>query len=200
MELAVPGSAPLARWKAPVALESSETEVFDKIPLIASQGDAPPVELQVRYRIAPTFDRAARGLEKSYRRLLLALLGLSGFSLLCLGYMILHAQALSERVAREAAQEATLDLADRTCHELGNGICVLANESRNLAGHLDLIERFVTEDPQAREVASRRTGIDPDLAARWQHALRREYSTRGIDPRPRNPRQRGDRATRLPPD
>jgi len=182
MELAAPGSPSLARWKAPAAPESSETEVFDRIPLSDSRADSPGVELRVRYRIAPTFDAAARGLEKSYRRLLLALLGLSGFSLLCLGYMILHAQALSERVAREAAQEATLDLADRTCHELGNGIFVLANESRNLAGHLDLIERFVAEDPQAREVAARRSGIDPELAARWQHALRREYSSRGIDP------------------
>ncbi len=182
LDVAIPRAASLAGWRAPVAMEASETEVADTIKLIAAQGKAPPVELRVRYRMAPTFDHAAKGLETSYRRLLLALLGLSGFSLLCLGYMILHAQALSLRVAREAAQEATLDLADRTCHELGNGIFVLANESRNLADHLDLIERFLVEDPQAREVAARRTGIDPDLAARWQHALRREYSTRGIDP------------------
>jgi signal transduction histidine kinase len=136
----------------------------------------------VRYRIAPAFDSAARGLETSYRRLLLALLGLSGFSLLCLGYMILHAQALSERVARESAQEATLDLADRTCHELGNGIFVLTNERRNLAEHLDLIERFVAEEREARAAAAQRAGIDPDSARRWDHALRREYAARGIDP------------------
>ncbi len=182
MELAVAGSPPLARWSTPFAIESSKTEVSDRISLIAPQADSPQVELRVRYRIAPTFDAAAHGLETSYRRLLLALLGLSGFSLLCLGYMILHAQALSERVARESAQEATLDLADRTCHELGNGIFVLVNERRNLAEHLDLIERFVTEEPRAREAASRRAGIDPELAIRWQHALRREYAARGIDP------------------
>ncbi len=182
MDLGPAGTAPLASWKAAVASESSATEVLDRISLIVSDRPVAPVELRVRYRISPAFDTAARGLETSYRRLLLALWGLSGFSLLCLGYMILHAQALSERVARESAQEATLDLADRTCHELGNGIFVLANERRNLSEHLDLIDRFVAEEPQARATAARRVGIDPEMATRWQHALRREYATRGIDP------------------
>lgn len=183
MELVSPGAPPLAAWKAPVPSESPDTEVADKIPLLEGGGDdGPPVVLQVRYRIAPAFEAAARSLETSYRRLLLALLGLSGFSLLCLGYMILHAQALSRRVARESAQEATLDLADRTCHELGNGVFVLANERRNLSEHLDLIERFVVEESQARDAAAKRLGLDPEAAVRWDHALRREYAARGIDP------------------
>jgi len=183
MDLASPGSPPLARWNAPIPSGSPETEVGDTLTLLDGEGEgASAVTLRVRYRVAPALEAAARGLETSYRRLLLALLGLSGYSLLCLVYMVLHAQSLSRRVAREAAQEATLDLADRTCHELGNGIFVLANERRNLTEHLDLIDRFVAEDPQARATAAARAGFDPEAAARWDHALRREYAARGIDP------------------
>ncbi|MGE5755790.1 MAG: hypothetical protein ACM35G_08755, partial [Planctomycetaceae bacterium] len=164
MEIAPRRGPPLARWGAVPASgpPGARGEVVDRIPLIAS-GDEPAIELLVRYRVAPAVEDAARDLETSYHRLLLALLGLSGYSLLCLGYMILHAQALSERVAREAAQEAALDLADRTCHELGNGVFVLANERRNLANHLDLIDRFVAEESEARAAASRRLEIDPTL-------------------------------------
>jgi signal transduction histidine kinase len=136
----------------------------------------------IRYQVTPSVERAALGLESSYHRLLLAVLGLSGYSLLCLAYMILHARALSERVARESAQEAALDLADRTCHELGNGVFVLSNERKNLAGHLDLVDRFVTEEAGARAAAASRLGVAPELAERWEHALKREYASRGIDP------------------
>jgi C4-dicarboxylate-specific signal transduction histidine kinase len=45
-----------------------------------------------------------------------------------------------------------------------------------------LIDRFVAEDPAARAAAARRLEIDPALAARWEHALKREYAARGIDP------------------
>jgi signal transduction histidine kinase len=136
----------------------------------------------MRYRVAGPLEEAARGVEASFRRVLLALLGLSGFSLLCLGYMILQAQALSRRVARESAQEATLDLADRACHELGNGVFVLANERRNLAGHLDLVERYLSEEPLARAAAARRVGLGPEQATRLDQALRRELAARGVEP------------------
>ena len=113
------------------------------------------------YRVVPEIAEAVSDVETSYHRLLLALLGLSGYSLLCLGYMVLHARALRERVAREAASAATLDLADRTCHELGNVAFVVANERRNLASHIDLLERFVAEDAAAHAEAARRAGLDP---------------------------------------
>jgi signal transduction histidine kinase len=156
----------------------------DAIPLVEATGDggAGAIDLVVLCQVSPTVERGALGLETSYHRLLLAVLGLSGYSLLCLAYMIFHARALSVQVAREAAQEAALDLADRTCHELGNGVFVLANERKNLNAHLDLIDRFVEEDAEAREAAARRSGLAPELATRWEHALRREYAARGIDP------------------
>ena len=46
-----------------------------------------------RYRPAPEVERAALGLEATYHRLVLAIVGLSGYSLLCLGYMVFHARA-----------------------------------------------------------------------------------------------------------
>ena len=119
---------------------------------------------------------------QQHRRLVLAVTGLSGYSLLCLAYMVIQARSLSERAAREAAQTATLDLADRTCHELGNVAFVVANERRNLASHIELLERFVAEEPGARASALRRAGIDPAAAARFDQAIAREYADRGIDP------------------
>jgi signal transduction histidine kinase len=181
LEVEAPGGETLARWVSPTATEVKGAEVADRMPLTAP-GQRPAVALNFRYRVAPNFEDGVRGLEVSYRRLLLGLLGLSGFSLLCLAYMVLNARALSERVAREAAQDATLDLADRTCHELGNGVFVLTNERRNLSEHLDLVERFIAEEPLARDAAARHVGLDPNLAARWDHALKREYAARGIDP------------------
>jgi len=184
LELVAPGSAPLPRWGAPSAAPgASASEIVDAISLLDPAGpDRPAVDLRVRYRVTDALEGAARRVETSFRRVLLALLGLSGFSLLCLGYMILQAQALSRRVARESAQEATLDLADRACHELGNGVFVLSNERRNLSGHLDLLERYLAEEPLAREAAARRVGLDPAQAARFDHALRRELAARGIEP------------------
>ena len=111
-----------------------------------------------------------------------AVIGLSGASLLCFGTMVLHVFELRDRVAHEAAQEATLDLADRTCHELGNVAFVVSNERRNLAGHIDLLERFLAEESAARGDAARRAGLDPAEAARFDQALRREYADRAIAP------------------
>lgn len=181
MELVPRGRPPIAEWGGLFAGESLPTDVSDRIPLIGPE-DGPAVDLLVLYRIDPDVIRAAQGLETSYHRLFLAVVGLSGFSLICLGYMVLHAQALSVRAAREAAQQATLDLADRTCHELGNGVFVLANERRNLTEHLDLLDRFIVEDAGARQGAARQIGMDPDVYARWEHALAREYAARGIAP------------------
>lgn len=183
LRLTSPGLESLAVWRSPLVSENADTDVVDTFPILdGSPREAAPVRLEVRYRVAPGFEATQRGMEISYQRLLLALVGFSGFSLLCLGYMILHAQALSERVAREAAQEATLDLADRTCHELGNGVFVLANERRNLAEHLDLVERFLDASPAALDAAAKRAGLDAEQSARWKHALHREYAARGIDP------------------
>ena len=181
LELGPDDAPPLVRWVSPLGGGALPSAVVVRVPLFP-EGREPAISLRVRYRVVPTVERAAAGLEASYRRLLLALLGFSGYSLLCLGYMILSAQALSERSAREAAREATLDLADRTCHELGNGVFVLSNERRNLTDLLDLIDRFVAQEPEARAAAVRRLGVDPELAARWDHALKREYASRGIDP------------------
>ena len=180
IELDSPDASGLARWTTPMARGDSGAEVTDPLPL--TSGGSPPVVMTLKYRVAPALVDGVRDLEVSYRRLLLALIGLSGFSLLCLAYMVLHAQALSERAAREAAQEATLDLADRTCHELGNGVFVLTNERRNLADHLDLVERFIAEEAPARASAARKAGVDGGLALRLGGALQREYAERGIDP------------------
>ena len=181
MDLTSVKSASLARWVSPNPGGVVGSEVFEPITL-TPEAEGPSVVLRLTYRSAAAIDDGVRRIETSYRRLLLALIGLSGFSLLCFSYMILHARALSERVAREAAQEATLDLADRTCHELGNGVFVLTNERRNLADHLDLVERFISQEPSARDAAARRAGVEPEAAARWNHALKREYAARGIDP------------------
>jgi signal transduction histidine kinase len=183
LELVVPGRESLARWSAPVTPGTVETEIPDAVPLLEAAGpDRPAIEVRLRYRVAGALEGAAGVVETSFRRVLLALLGLSGFSLLCLGYMILQAQAMSRRVARESAQEATLDLADRACHELGNGVFVLSNERRNLAGHLDLVERYLAEEPLAREAAARRVGLDAEQASRLNQAIRRELAARGIEP------------------
>lgn len=171
----------LGNWRTSRSGPTIPAASSDRIAM-TPEGESPEVSLLLEYRVAPTFAEGVNDLETSYLRVLLALLGLSGFSLLCLSYLILHTRALRDRVAREAAQEATLDLADRTCHELGNGVFVLANERRNLAGHLDLIERFLAEDRPAKEAAARRSGLEPAAFGRWELALQREYGARGIDP------------------
>ncbi len=182
LDLTPRGGRSLASWRPEFAPTSGGDVITDPIALTDDDGRGPPIELAVGYRLVPEVAEAASDVETSYHRLLLALLGLSGYSLLCLGYMVLHARAQAERIAREAAAAATLDLADRTCHELGNVAFVVANERRNLASHIELLERFVAEDAEAHAAASRRAGLDPALAARFEHALRREYAERGIDP------------------
>ena len=182
MEIAAQGTGSLASWRSDVISGVVDDTMRDTIPLVESNPDGGAVVLTVVYQVAPAFQSAAKGLEESYRELLLGVLGLAGFSLLCMGYMIVQAKSLSDRAAREAAQDATLDLADRTCHELGNGIFILANEQKNLSDHLDLIERFIREEPIAREAAARRAGVVDKLEKRWEHALKRERRSRGIDP------------------
>ena len=172
----------LASWSPKFAPGASTSSVADAIPVAAGASRGPTLDLQVRYQVAPEVDSVVAATERYYGRLVRGLIGLSGASLLCFGYMVLHVLGLRDRVAREAAQGATLDLADRTCHELGNVAFVVANERRNLAGHLDLLERFLLEEPEARAAAARRAGLDHEAAARLDHALKREYASRGIDP------------------
>lgn len=166
-------------WYSRTAASTSSDEV--DLPLF-SGANASRWGLATAYRLAPEVASAMAALEASYRRLALAVTGLSGYSLLCLGYMILQARSLRDRAAREAAQAATLDLADRTCHELGNVAFVLANERGNLAHHLDLVDRFVEEEADALRAAAARSGLDPAATDRLLAAVRREYGRRGIDP------------------
>lgn len=185
LALGPPGRPPLAEWRpdGPAPAADGAPATADRVEIAAAGGpDRPAVDLTVAYRLAGPVAGAILGIETSYHRLILALLGLSGYSLLCLGYMARHSQTQRDRIAREAAAAATLELADRTCHELGNVAFVVANERRNLAGHIELLERFVAEDAAALAAAARRAGIDPAAAARLESALRREYAERGIDP------------------
>ena len=182
LDLGPPGGPPLASWRPRGGREPGASDLIDRIVAVPAEGDDPPLLLTLRYRVAPEIERAARSMEASYRRLALAVAGLSLFPLLCLIYMLLQARNLRDRAAREAAQAATLDLADRTCHELGNVAFVLANERRNLSDHLDGVERFLAEEPGAVAAALRRAGLDEAQAERFQKALRREYAERGIDP------------------
>jgi signal transduction histidine kinase len=179
LSLRHPGGEPLADWTPRYAPAASAVEL-DTIPVV--RGTDGPIQLAIRYQVAAEVDSVVQANERYYDRMIGALIGLSGASLLCFGTMVLHVLALRDRVAREAAQEATLDLADRTCHELGNVAFVVANERRNLAGHIDLLERFLGEESDARAEAARRAGLDPADAARFDHALGREYADRGIAP------------------
>lgn len=182
--LAPASGPPLAAWHPEPDLgpDPALGETGTDRVVVAGGSASAAVDLVVGYQVDAPVLGAIQSVEASYHRLLLALLGLSGYSLLCLGYMARHALTLGERAAREAAASATLDLADRTCHELGNVAFVVANERRNLAAHIDLLERFVAEDAEALESATRRAGIDEAAAARLVRALRREYAVRGIDP------------------
>jgi signal transduction histidine kinase len=101
--------------------------------------------------------------------------------MLCLVYMGWHAHATRSRSAREAAQQATLDLADRTCHELGNVAFVLANERRNLAEYLGRTEAFAEQHPELVARALERANVPEDLAARIRRALAREMEDRGFE-------------------
>lgn len=173
---------PLARWRPRGGRETGESDLTDRILVVPAEGAEPPLSLTLRYRMAPEIDRAARTLEASYRRLALAVAGLSLYPLLSLIYILTQARNLRERAAREAAQTATIDLADRTCHELGNVAFVLANERRNLADHLEGVERYLEERPAAIAAALARAGIDDAQASRFQSALDREQDARGINP------------------
>ncbi len=168
-------------WQSMTAT-TADSQLLEGVPVLPAGGQWPVVVLDVRYRTEPEVAQIGGDLETSYRRLLLAVLGLSGYSVLCLFYMASHAHVLHQQATREAAQQATLDLADRTCHELGNVAFVLSNERRNLSDHLALVERFLDEEPDALESALRRAGLDRAAAGRFRQSLRREYENRGIDP------------------
>ncbi len=176
-----PDGTLLGAWSSRTAATADAAIVYDHIPLFVKDAE-PPSILVIGYRLAPEVAPVEASLESSYHRLVLAVSGLSGYSLLCLAYMVIQARSLSNRAAREAAQAATLDLADRTCHELGNVAFVLANERANLAHHLDLVDRFVTEEEAAFRFAAKRTGLDEATTARLLKALRQEYGQRGIGP------------------
>jgi two-component system C4-dicarboxylate transport sensor histidine kinase DctB len=150
--------------------------------LLGRSGGHPALVLIVGYRPGVLIEEALTSLETSYRRLLLAVLGLSGYSLLCLGAMVVQARTLSDRAARESAQRATLDLADRTCHELGNVVFVLANERRNLAEHLDQFDLLLDRLPEALAGALVDSGIEPGKVSRVRRAFDRRLADEGLDP------------------
>ncbi len=175
------GDETVARWSPRYTPAASAVEL-DTIPVAPASVGSPPLDLVVRYQVAAEVDSVVQANERYYDRMIGALIGLSGASLLCFGTMVLHVFDLRDRVAREAAQEATLDLADRTCHELGNVAFVVSNERRNLAGHIELLERFLAEESAARAAAAQSAGLDPYQAARFDQAVRREYAERGIAP------------------
>ena len=173
--------AVLDEWRPQFTPGSSAAVPADAIPIVGD-GKRAAIRLEIRYQVAPEVDSVVEETSRYYDRMIRSLIGLSGASLLCFGYMVFHVLALRDRVAREAAREATLDLADRTCHELGNVAFVVSNERRNLASHIELLRRFIAEEPEARTAALDRAGIDPASAARFEHALKREYADREIDP------------------
>ncbi|CAN5874188.1 hypothetical protein BH23PLA1_BH23PLA1_12960 [soil metagenome] len=181
LELGPRGDPPLASWHSIQGLPAQEGDLVDRVNVL-QPGPGPAVDLVIQYRTTPEIGHVSAELETSYRRLLLAVAGLSGYPLVCLGYMMMQARYLRDRAARESAQQATLDLADRTCHELGNVVFVLANERRNLSGHLELVEQFLDQQGEALEAASRRARLDPSQLGRLRQALSREYASRGIDP------------------
>lgn len=182
MELRGPGRELIARWREGDERLPIPTDLTDRLPLPASGSDRIPVELVVRYRLTPEIEAAVGGLEVAQRRLLLALLVLSCFPLLFLLYMALQARTVHDRISREAAQKATIDLADRTCHELGNMAFVLGNEHRNLTDHLDLVERFLAEYPGAAVEAATRAGLPPEQAERIARGQVRALAARGLEP------------------
>jgi signal transduction histidine kinase len=182
MELRTRDGPVVASWQPSTGHLAMSSNLGDRIEILPASLAGPPIELAVKYRVAPEIERAASSLEVPYHRLLLALLGLSIYPLLCLVYMGMQARILRDRAAKQAAQEATLDLADRTCHELGNVAFVLSNERRNLSDHLDLVDRFIGEESEAVAAVLKRSGLSGAQAERLQDALRREYADRGIDP------------------
>jgi signal transduction histidine kinase len=182
LDLVEANGTTVATWRPGAAQLPAATELSERVLLSAASSVGPELDLIVSYRFAPDVERVAVGLENSYHRLLLGLVGLSAYSLLCLAAMVLHVRALRDRVAHEAAQQATLDLADRTCHELGNVAFVLANERRNLNHYLDLVSRFVAEIDGMIDTAAKRAGLSDDLMERLRGSLNHRYAELGIDP------------------
>jgi signal transduction histidine kinase len=183
LELLIDREPPVASWVSQTPpVPGIPAEERRLVLLDALSGAGPAVWLVVGYRPGALVEEALSELETSYRRLLLAVLGLSGYSLLCLLAMVLQVRILSDRAARESAQRATLDLADRTCHELGNVVFVLANERRNLADHLDQFDRLIDRLPEALADALADTGIDPSKVNRVRRAFERRLADEGLDP------------------
>ncbi|QDV38205.1 sensor histidine kinase [Tautonia plasticadhaerens] len=182
IELAPRGGPPAASWFSPSPPTPGLPEAEHRFGLLGRSAGGPALGVVVGYRPGVLIEEALTGLETSYRRLLLAVLGLSGYSLLCLGAMVVQARTLSDRAARESAQRATLDLADRTCHELGNVVFVLANERRNLVEYLDQFDRLLDRLPDALADALADAGVEPGKAARARRALDRRLADEGLDP------------------
>ena len=160
-----------------------ESETLEPVTVLPASGSEPAVDLEVQYRSEPEVVAVVSALETSYRRLLVAVFGLSAYSVLCLVYMVYHGQVMHSRISREAAQRATLDLADRTCHELGNVAFVLSNERRNLTDHLSLMERYLDEQSEILESAMTSARLEPAMADRLRRNLRRRMPTGASTPR-----------------
>ena len=184
-------SAPLVTWRpasSSLVGPSVASPLSDRIPVSPGKGpDRPAVELVIHYHVIEPIAAAGASVARSYHRLVLALLGLSGYSLLCLGYMARHALTQQERVAREAAAAATLDLADRTCHELGQR-CL---RGRQRAARIWPATSTSWSDSSPMEAAvlasrppSRRAGIGPESPPPGSNTgpPPRAYAERGIDP------------------
>ncbi|WP_169973722.1 sensor histidine kinase [Tautonia rosea] len=185
LELTLADGTPQASWFSQTPSMPGIAAEERRLILLDGQsesGAVPAVGLVVSYRAGALVEETLAGLETSYRRLLLAVLGLSGYSLLCLLAMVLQVRVLSDRAARESAQRATLDLADRTCHELGNVVFVLANERRNLANHLDQFDLLLDRLPDALADALLDAGIDPSKVTRVRRAFERRLADEGLDP------------------
>jgi signal transduction histidine kinase len=177
-----PGAS-LASWgPRQTSRRPGPNDLFDRLPIPSLGGAPSPLQLVARYRFVPELERTADAFEDRGRRIALALLGLSLFPLLSLVYLLMQARALRERAAREASQAATLDLADRTCHELGNVAFVLANERRNLTDHLDQVSAFLDAEPAALDQAMRRAGLDEETSGRVRAELHRLRRRAGLDP------------------
>ena len=148
----------LARWGTIPRPRSLDDDVVDTIPLTAS-GVKPAADLIVHCQVAPSVERAALGLETSYHHLLLAVLGLSGYSLVCLAYMIFQARALSmrARARRRRRRRSTWPIEPATSWATACSCC--RTSARTWSSHLDLIDRFVTEEGPARAAAASRLGV-----------------------------------------
>jgi signal transduction histidine kinase len=167
-------------WQSRLAARESADTLPAFLLLPSEGGTEPPVYLEARYRTTPEISGALSRLETSYRSLLVAPLVVSGLSLLTLLLIGVNARALRERERRMSAQQATIDLADRMCHELGNAVFVLANQDRNLVDHLDRVERLVAEHEDALRLSARKAGLDAEAVRRLETHLRRELVNRGI--------------------